>query len=151
MNKRGATLLQIFIVIIGLGVLSFLLWEPTVEGVNVGASLSQIYFHDPFLAYVYLGSVPFFIALYKSFKVLGLVKENKTFSLATLTALRTIKYCAQTVVAFIIGAEIFIVTFNHGKDDVTGGVFMGLLAIVGAGTIAILAARFEKVLQRIVI
>lgn len=44
MKKRGSTLfLQMVIILFGIGALAFLLWEPTVEGVNAGATFSQIY------------------------------------------------------------------------------------------------------------
>src|SRR6266478_2422403 len=69
--KRSSTIfLQVVIVLIGIGALAFLLWEPHTEGVNKHATLFEIYFNS-FLAYVYLGSIPFFVALYQAFKVLG--------------------------------------------------------------------------------
>lgn len=55
--KRSPTLfLQAIIVLIAVGALTFLLWEPHLEGRNVGATPFQIYFNDPFLAYAYTGS-----------------------------------------------------------------------------------------------
>ncbi|MDP3794880.1 MAG: DUF2975 domain-containing protein, partial [Candidatus Sungbacteria bacterium] len=72
--KRSSTIfLQIVIVLIGIGVLALMLWEPHLEGRNVNATFFEIYFKDPFLAYVYLGSIPFFVGLYQAFKVLGYV------------------------------------------------------------------------------
>jgi len=37
-------------VLIGVGVLAGLLWEPQIEGRNVNATQFEIYFKDPFLA-----------------------------------------------------------------------------------------------------
>src|ERR1043166_6833059 len=97
--KRGSTIfLQVVIVLIGIGALSLLLWEPHVEGRNAHATLFQIYFNDPFLAYAYTASIAFFVALYQAFKVLGYVRQNTTFSQATVKALRRIKYCAMTII-----------------------------------------------------
>jgi hypothetical protein len=59
------------IVLFGIGVLAFMLWEPHLEGRNVHASLFQIYFKDPFLAYAYVASIPFFVGLYQAINVLG--------------------------------------------------------------------------------
>ena len=79
--KRGSTIfLQVAIVLVGIGVLAFLLWEPHVEGRNVNATLFEIYFKDPFLAYAYIGSIPFFVALYQAFKLLGYIRRNEIFS-----------------------------------------------------------------------
>mgnify|MGYP001601713322 CR=1 FL=1 len=78
--KRSSTLfLQVVIVLIGIVTLALLLWEPHLEGVNAHATLFEMYFKDPFLALVYIGSIPFFMALYQAFKVLGYAGQNKIF------------------------------------------------------------------------
>lgn len=56
--------------LIGIGALGLMLWEPHIEGRNEHVTLFEIYFKDQFLAYAYLVSVPFFVALYQAFKVL---------------------------------------------------------------------------------
>ena len=63
--------LQALIVLIGIGALALMLWEPHIEGRNAHATLLEIYFKDPLLAYAYLSSIPFFVALYQAFTVLG--------------------------------------------------------------------------------
>lgn len=141
MNKNLAIFLQVVIVVLGVGALTFLLWEPQIEGRNVGATLFEIYFKDPFLAYAYVASIPFFIALYQAFKLL----RNNVFSQASVKALRTIKYCATAIICFAIGAEIIIML--QTSDDRAGGVFMGLLVIAGSGIVAIAAKKFERILQ----
>ena len=68
--KRGFTIfIQALILLLGVGVLALLLWEPQVEGRNVHATLFEIYFKDPFLAYIYLAFVPFFVGLTRAFKI----------------------------------------------------------------------------------
>jgi len=148
--KRSSTIfLQVVIVFIGIGALALLLWEPHIEGRNVHATLFQIYFNDPFLALVYIGSIPFFVALYQAFKVLGYAGQNKIFSQAAVKALRTIKYCALAIIGFVVVEEMCIM-FNHGSDDPAGGVFMGVLITFGSIVIATAAAMFERVLQNAV-
>src|ERR1700704_7038900 len=94
-TKRSPTVfLQVVIVLLGIGALALLLWEPHVEGRNAHATLFEIYFKDPFLAYAYLASIPFFLALYQAFKVLGYAGQNKVFSLSAVKALGTIKSSA---------------------------------------------------------
>src|SRR6476659_2809440 len=93
--KFGATVfLRAVLVLIGVGALAFLLWEPHVEGRNAHATLFAIYFKDPFLAYAYIGSIPFFVGLYHGFKVLGYAGSDKEFSRSAVRSLRTIKFCA---------------------------------------------------------
>jgi hypothetical protein len=149
MKRSSTVFLQIVIVLIGLGTLALLLWEPHIEGRNAHATLVEMYFKDPFLALVYVGSIPFFVALYQAFTVLGYAGHNKVFSPEAVKALRTIKYCAITIIGFVVVEEIFIM-LNHGNDDAAGGVFMGILITVGSVVIATAAAVLERVLQNAV-
>ena len=146
--KRSSTIfLQLVIVLIGIGALALMLWEPHLEGRNAHATLFQIYFNDPFLAYAYTGSIAFFVALYQAFKLLGYVARNEVFSQRSVKALRTIKYCALTLVAFLVGAEAYFFIAMRGKDDIAGGVMLGLFLIFISVVIATAAAVFERTLQ----
>jgi hypothetical protein len=145
--KRTSTLfLKAVIILIGIGALALLLWEPQIEGVNAHATNVEIYFNDPFLALVYAGSIPFFIALYQAFTVLGYAGHHTIFPEAAVKALRTIKYCAIAIIGFVAAEEIFIL-LNHGDDDAAGGVFMGILITFGSIVIATAAAMFERILR----
>ena len=147
--KKSATIfLQVVIVLIGIGVLAVMLWEPNIEGRNAYATLFEVYFKDPFLAYAYIASTPFFVALYQAFKVLGYAGQNTVFSPAAMKALRTIKYCAIALIGFVAVGEIFIMLGN--SDDRAGGVFMGILITLGSVGIATAAAMFERALQNAV-
>jgi len=148
--KRSSTIfLQVVIVFIGIGALALLLWEPQIEGVNAHATNFEIYFKDPFLALVYIGSIPFFVALYQAFKALGYAGQNKVFSPEAVKALRTIKYCALAIIGFVMVEEIFIMLVNS-SDDRAGGVFMGVLITFGSIVIATAAGMFERILQNAV-
>ena len=149
--KRGSTIfLQIVIVLLGVGVLALLLWEPQVEGRNVHATQFEIYFKDPFLAYLYLAFVPFFVGLYQGFRLLGYARRNEIFFPRSVRALRIIKYCASTTAIFILGAEAYLFIFVRGKDDIAGGVAMGVFIILVSAIIATAAAVFERILQNAV-
>ena len=146
--RRGSTIfLQLVIVLIGIGSLALLLWEPHLEGRNVHATLFQIYFNDPFLAYAYTGSIAYFVALYQAFKLLGYVGRGEVFSQRSVKALRTIKYCAMSLVGFLLGAEAYFFIVRRGKDDIAGGVMMGLLLIFVSAVVGTAAAVFERTLQ----
>ena len=149
MKRSSTAFLQIVIVLIGIGALALMLWEPHIEGRNAHATLFEIYFKDPFLAYAYIASTAFFVARYQAFKVLGYAGQNKIFSQADVKALRTIKYCALAIIGFVVVEEIFIM-LSHGSDDAAGGVFMGVLITFGSIVIATAAAMFERILQNAV-
>ena len=147
MRKSSTVFLQVVIVLIGMGSLALLLWEPHIEGRNAHATLFQIYFNDPFLAYAYTASIAFFVALYQALKLLGYVGSGEVFSQRSVKALRTIKYCALSLVGFLVGAEAYFFIVVRGKDDIAGGVMMGLLLIFVSAVVATAAAVFERTLQ----
>src|SRR5882672_240812 len=145
MKRSSTAFLQIVIVLIGIGTLALMLWEPHIEGRNAHATVFEIYFKDPFLAYVYIGSIPFFVALYKAFKVLGYAEQNRIFSQAAVKALRTIKYCAIAIIGFVAVSVIFIMFSD--PDDRPAGVFMRILITFPAIVVATAASMFERILQ----
>jgi len=148
MRRSSTVFLQVVIVLIGLLAAALLLIEPTREGRNAHATLLQIYFNDPFLAYAYTTSIAFFVALYQAFKLLAYVGNCQVFSPRSVKALRTIKYCAILLVGFLLGAEAyFVLVQRRREDDIAGGVMMGLLLIFVSAVAATAAAVFEKTLQ----
>jgi hypothetical protein len=146
--KRGSTIfLQVIIVLVGIGALAFMLWEPHVEGVNAHATLFQMYFNS-FVIYAFIGSTPFFAALYHAFKVLGYVRQNKTFSQAAVNSLRIIKYCALTLIGFVAVSVIFMI--GGDREDRPAGLFMRILVTFPAIIVATAAAISERILQNAV-
>jgi hypothetical protein len=146
MNSGSALLLQVAVVLVGIGSLALMLWEPHIEGRNAHATTFEIYFKDPFLAYAYAGSIPFFVALHRAFGLFGHVRKTGAFSLVTVDALRAIKHCAMALIGFVAGAAVIILIFGDGEDR-PAGVFMCLLFTVAASAVAITAAMFARHLQ----
>src|SRR4030095_9338746 len=134
--KRGSALfLQVAIVLIGVGALSFLLWEPHVEGRNAHATTFEIYFKDPFLAYAYVGSIPFFVALYRAFGLFRRAGRDGAFSQVSVDTLRAISRCALAVMGFVAGGVVIILLMGD-KEDRPAGIFMSLLVTLVVGGIA---------------
>jgi hypothetical protein len=148
--KLGATVfLRGVLVIIGIGALALLLWEPHLEGRNAHATVFEIYFKDPFLAYAYFASIPFFVGLYQAFKVLGYAGRNKEFSPSAVKSVRTIKYCAIAIVGFVAIGEVIIIS-DASDDDHAGGVMMGVFISFAALIVATAMAVLERALQNAV-
>jgi hypothetical protein len=150
MKRVPIIFLQVVVILIGIGTLALMLWEPHLEGRNAHATPFEIYFKDPFLVYVYIASISFFVVLYQAFKLLGYIRQNRIFTLNSVRALRTIKYCAIALIAFIAGAEAYFFIVQRGKEDIAGGVFMGLTMIFISVIIGAAATVFEKILQNAV-
>jgi len=135
-------------VLIGIGAVALLLWEPHLEGRNAHATPFEIYFKDPFLAYAYIASTPFFVGLYHAFKVLGYAGGDKEFSRSAVRSLRTIKYCAIALVGFVAVGEVFILM--NQSEDRAGGVFVGVLITFASVVVATAMAVLERTLQNAV-
>jgi hypothetical protein len=147
MKKSSTIFLRIVIVLIGIAALAFMIWEPHVEGVNAHATVFQMYFNS-FVAYAFMASIPFFVALYQAFKLLGYVGQNRVFSQEAVKALRTMKYCALAIIGFVAVSAIFMI--NGDRDDRPAGVFMRLLVTFPSIVVATAAAMFERILQNAV-
>lgn len=138
--------LQAVIVLISIGMLAFMLWEPHIEGRNAHATLFDIYFKDLFLAYVYLGSIPFFVALYQALKVLEYIRQDRAFSQAAVAALRKIRYCAFITSSAIVAADIYLmIAARSNGEDAAGAVMLGIIAAFASIVVGTAALIFERI------
>ncbi|MFZ5390960.1 MAG: DUF2975 domain-containing protein [Patescibacteria group bacterium] len=146
MKKSSTIFLQIVIVALGILTLAIMIQFPLTEGRAVNLDLFSIY-SDPFIIYGYAASIPFFVALYKAFKLLKYIGQNKVFSLNSVKALKTIKYCAITQGALIVLPILYIWTSHNKDDDPAGFIAIAILATFTCIVVATVAAVFEKTLQ----
>lgn len=119
---------------------------PSTEGRAKNLDLFSIY-TDPFILYSYAASIPFFIALYKAFQLLGYIRQNKIFSLNSVITLNSIKYCAIVLGIFIVMAGLYIRIFHNKDDDPAGFLAMCMVTAFASLVVATAAAVFEKILQ----
>ncbi len=147
--KRSSTLfLKVVILLIAIVVLAWMLIFPQTEGRATNLDLISIY-KDPLIIYGYIASIPFFVALYQAFKLLGYVDNNKVFSQLSVKAVRNIKYCALVIPVLIIIGEAYIIK-NANGDDFAGPVALGIYSTFVSMVIATAAAIFERLLQNAV-
>ena len=147
MKKTTLIFLRSLIIIFGIVILSFLIRIPLTEGRAVNLDLYHIY-ADPFILFGYIASIPFFVALYKGFKILGYYGQNKIFSLIAVTELKIIKYCAILFSIFILSAGIFIILFHNKEDDPAGFISLCILTAFLSIVVAGIAGVFEKKLRK---
>src|SRR5687767_2074747 len=148
MKQRSTIFLQVVIVLIGILALAIMIRFPLTEGRATNLDLFSIY-SDPFILYAYAASIPFFIALYKAFKLLGYIGQNKAFSLNSARTLRSIKYCAIVLSVLIVMAGLYIRIFHNKDDDPAGFLAMCIATTFVSILVATAAAAFEKkILQK---
>lgn len=144
--KRVPTLfLKLVLILIALVVLTGLAVFPTTEGRAKHLDLISIY-SDPLIIYGYLASIPFFMALFQAFKLIGYVEKNNIFTQAAVKAVKTIRYCALAIPVFIIFGEFFIV-LNAKGDDFAGPVALGIYTILSSLVVAAAAVVFERIIH----
>ncbi len=147
--KKGSTLfLKVVLLLIAIGVLAGLVWFPQTEGRATNLDLIGIY-ADPFIIYIYIGSIPFFVGLYQAFKLLNFIDRNKAFSQGAVNTLKYMKLAFLSLIGFIALAMIYIRFFVHG-DDPAGPTALGIIISFVFIIIATAAAVFQKLLQNAV-
>src|SRR3989338_1222103 len=146
MKKSSTIFLQVVIVLISIVALFVMIRFHLTEGRAVNLDLFSIY-SDPFIIYGYIAFIAFFIVLYQAFKLLGYIGQNKVFSLNSVKALRTIKYCAIILSILIVMAMLYIRIFHAKDDDPAGFIAICIVTTFISIVIATAAAVFERTLQ----
>jgi hypothetical protein len=140
--KRGSTiLLKTVIIAIGLGALAFFAYV-----LPMGIMTDKTGFYRPILIGMYGPGIPFFIALYQAFRLLGLIDQNQAFSELSANALKKIKYCGVAI-SIMYAAGMPIIFSAADKDDAPGVVLMGLVIIFASFIIATFAGVLQKLVQ----
>lgn len=129
-------------------VLTGLLWFPQTEGRAANLDLISIY-ADPFIIYIYIGSIPFFVGLYQAFKLLNFIETNRAFSQGAVDTLKKMKLASLSLIGFIALALLYLRFFAQG-DDVAGPVMLGIIVSFAIAVIATAAAVFQKLFQNAV-
>ncbi|PIC67793.1 hypothetical protein CSV78_05635 [Sporosarcina sp. P16a] len=149
--KRGTTLfLKIAVILIGIPVLAlciFLLPQLAIEakdaterGWNFAYAVYSI------LLVVYISVIPFYFALYQTFKLLNFIDKNQAFSELSVRALKKIKYCAIIISGLYIVALPFVFIMAE-IDDAPGLVIVGMIPIFASMVIAVFAAVLHRLLK----
>ncbi len=144
MKNPAIIFLKAIVILGGLTTAIALIYLPQIEGRAANLDLLSIY-ADPFILYIYVASIVFFMALYQAFLLLGYLGQNKTFSTAAVSSIRSIKHFALALVVLIILAGVFIILFHHQDDDPAG--FLALC--IAATFIAIIVAAGSSILEQV--
>ncbi len=149
--KKGSTLfLKIVLCLIAVGVFAGMIWFPQTEGRAANLDLISIY-SNPFIIYIYIGSIPFFFGLCQAFKLLNFIEANRAFSQSAVNTLKAMKLASLLLIGFIALALLYIHFTPHGVDeDPAGPTMLGFVVSFGVAVIATACAVFQKLLQNAV-
>jgi len=146
MKRSSTVFLQGVLVLIGIVALAIMIRLPLTEGRAENLDLVSVY-ADPFILYGYAASLAFFVALYQAFRLLGYIGRNEVFSLRSVSALRTIKYCAIIVSISIAAAGLYVRAFHAPDDDPVGFIALCIVTTFTSIVTATAAAVFERTLR----
>lgn len=140
--KRGSTLLlKIVIILIGLAALAF-----AVLVLPRGIVAEDAGMYREVLIGMYFPAIPFFIALYQAFKLLGYIDQNKAFSEFSIKTLKNIKYCGIAIsILYILGMPYIFTVAD--KDDAPGAVLIGFVIVGASFVIAVFAGVLQTLIQ----
>jgi hypothetical protein len=143
--KRGSTMsLRLAVWLLGLIVLGL-----CVIALPVGIRSQTITAYHPFLLGMYLPALPFFVALYQTLKLLDYIDNNTVFSEASVTALKTVKYCGYSIsVLYALGLPYLLHVAD--SNDALGVVVLALLVIGTSFVVATSAAVLQKLLANVI-
>ena len=140
MNRGSTHFLRAVICLMGLAVLGLLI---IFAGVSVSGNAGM---YLPVFLFMFVPAIPFYTALYQALKLLKFIDTNTAFSEKSVTALRTIKYCALAIsVLYAAAMPLFI--YVADKDDAPGAVLIGLFFIVAPSVVGVFAAVLERLFQ----
>ncbi|MFJ5770457.1 DUF2975 domain-containing protein [Psychrobacillus sp. NPDC093180] len=146
--KRGTTLfLKLALIVMGIPVLALCIFVVP----EIANFVTELYPDHAYLKYIvyldlYAAAIPFYFALYQAYKLLSYIDQNEAFSELSVTALKKIKYSANTIsILFVIGMPIIYMIAE--MDDAPGIILIGMVLIFATLVIAVFAAVLQKLLK----
>lgn len=143
--KRETLFLRITVILIAIPILALCVYGLPAIAKGAAERFSMT-LYLPFFIAAYASSIPFFIALYQTFKLLNYIDRNNAFSDLSVKALRTIKHCAVAISILYIGCIPFIFHIAE-QEDAPGLGALGLVVIFASIVIAVFAAVLQKLLR----
>jgi hypothetical protein len=150
MTKVSTLFARGVVYLVGIAALAvlFILLPELVREESVGKP-TNTFLTAAFFGAVYIISIPFFVALFQTHKLLHFIDKNKAFSSESIKALRNIKMCAITFSVLILLAlvgGISIVRSIDSGEDVAGFVTLGIIFTFVPSVIAVFVAVLQKLL-----
>ena len=144
--KKGSTLfLKLAVILMGIPVLALGIVALPWLAKNP-ANPDYAYMLYPIVIGMYVSVIPFFIALYQAFKLLGFIDRNESFSELSVKALKNIKSCAMTISGLYLVLLPFVFLVAE-LDDAPGLIIVGMVPVFASLVIAVFAAVLQRLLQ----
>lgn len=100
----------------------------------------------PIIIGLYLSAIPYFIALYQSFKLINYIDKDVSFSELSNHSLNKIKWCAMIISGLYVLILPFIADLAQ-MDDAPGLILMALVPIFASLVITVFAALLQRIFK----
>ncbi|HEY1037023.1 MAG TPA: DUF2975 domain-containing protein [Candidatus Paceibacterota bacterium] len=94
---------------------------------------------------LYATAIPFYVALWQTLKLVGLIDRNEAFSELSVRALRNIKRCGMVISTLYIGGVPLLYPIAE-VDDAPGLLLFGAIIACAPVVVTIFAALLERLL-----
>ena len=149
--KRGSTnFLKLAVILMGIPVLAMCIFLlPQIAGeaneaIEKGSELAYVVYG--LLIVMYISVIPFYFALYQSFKLLNYIDKSQAFSDLSVRSLKKIKTCAIIISGLYVLALPFVFIMAE-VDDAPGLIIVGMIPIFASLVIAVFAAVLQRLLK----
>ncbi|CAH0122264.1 MULTISPECIES: DUF2975 domain-containing protein [unclassified Paenibacillus] len=144
MLQGKTTFLKLVIVMMGvLALILCIVWLPDLARHTADNNPDFAYMRYPVLIVVYITAIPFYFVLYQAFKLLHLIERKNAFSELAIESLKSIKYCAISIV-IVYAAGVAFIGFLTGFQSVLA--VIGAVIIFAASAVAVFAAVLQELL-----
>lgn len=144
--KKGTTIfLKVAVILMGLPILALSVWG-IISLVQYPADPDYAYLLYPIIIGIYMASLPYYIALYQAFRLLGFIDKNQAFSNLSVFTLRKIKYCSLIISAIFVVVMPFVFMVAD-LDDAPGLIIFWMVPIFTAMVIAVFSAVLQRLLK----
>ncbi|MGM0846434.1 MAG: DUF2975 domain-containing protein [Bacillota bacterium] len=145
--KRETLFLKAALILIGAPVLAmciFVLPQMIRWGLESSSEWAWVLYGIVMMMYV--SAIPFYVALFQSFKLLQYIDGSKAFSELSVKALKKIKLCAASIsILYGVGMPLFYIFAEI--DDAPGVILIGMIIIFASMVIGVFAAVLQKLLK----
>ncbi|MBM7567271.1 DUF2975 domain-containing protein [Paenibacillus sacheonensis] len=146
--ERGTTLfLKATLILLGIPILALCIFlVPQIADYAVELYPGHGYLRVLIYIDLYASAIPFYLALFQSFRLLSYIDKNVAFSDLSVRSLKNIKSCAIACsIIFVLGMPLFYLFAE--RDDSPGVIVVGMLLIFASLVIAFFAAVLQRLLQ----
>ncbi|MBM7715230.1 DUF2975 domain-containing protein [Siminovitchia sp. FSL H7-0308] len=144
--KRGSTLfLKTAVIFMGMPALAFCIYGLTWLVKNpVNPDYAHLLY--PIGIGLYVSVIPFFVALFQAFKLLGYIDNHQSFSELSVKRLKNIKFSAMVISGLYVVMTPFVYLVAE-MDDAPGLIIIGMILIFASMVIAVFAAVLQRLLE----